>query len=502
MSGEIRNVLVRWGVKPDRVRVLLNGIDPDAFRRTPGETRRIRNALGIGPGEVVVGAVGRLEPEKRFDVLLEAVARLLPRHPELRLMIVGEGTLRADLLLRAERLGIGRRCVLLGHRSDMVDLYQAFDLFVQSSDHEGSPTVVVEAMAMETPVVATAVGGTKELIEHGVHGLLVPRRDPEAMEAAIEATLDDLPSTARRVAAARRRAESDLSFDSRTRALEDIYRRVAASALVPVETSVGVPALAGNGTASVKEKPLEGGTPAGFFRQQVRVCFVIDRLRVAGTETQLLALIRGLDRRRVATHLCLLDGEDAISRSLEPADCPIIRLGVRSLHSPSALRGAWRLAGFLRANRVEVVQTYFPDSTYFAAPVARVAGVRHVVRSRRDLGFWMKPLDRWLGRLYSRIATATIANCEACRQAVVTQEGAPPESVKVLENGIDTERLLRIPSVSSTEIAASPRVGMVGNLRPVKGPDLFLRAAAVVAARFPSARFSIAGEGDEEGCGG
>ena len=113
-------------------------------------------------------------------------------------MIVGEGTLRADLLLRAERLGIGRRCVLLGHRSDMVDLYQAFDLFVQSSDHEGSPTVVVEAMAMETPVVATAVGGTKELIEHGVHGLLVPRRDPEAMEAAIEATLDDLPSTARR----------------------------------------------------------------------------------------------------------------------------------------------------------------------------------------------------------------------------------------------------------------------------------------------------------------
>ena len=161
--------------------------------------------------------------------------------------------------------------------------------------------------------------------------------------------------------------------------MEDIYRRVAASALVPVETSVGVPALAGNGTASVKEKPLEGGTPAGFFRQQVRVCFVIDRLRVAGTETQLLALIRGLDRRRVAAHLCLLDGEDAISRSLEPADCPIIRLGVRSAFALGAA-GRWRLAGFLRANRVEVVQTYFPDSTYFAAPVARVAGVRHVVR--------------------------------------------------------------------------------------------------------------------------
>ena len=98
----------------------------------------------------------------------------------------------------------------------------------------------------------------------------------------------------------------------------------------------------------------------------VRVCFVIDRLRVAGTETQLVSLIQGLDRARVQPHLCLLDGTDSLSRSLEPADCPLLRLGVRALHHPSTLGAAWRFVRFLRQRRIDVVQMHFPDSTYFA----------------------------------------------------------------------------------------------------------------------------------------
>lgn len=226
VSGEIRDTLVRWGGRPDRAQVLGNGIDPHDFQRIAATTARIRTSLGIGPHEQVIGAVGRLEWEKRFDVLIAGVARLLPRRPELRLIIVGEGSRKDALQKQLDRLGIADRCRLLGHRSDVRDVYQAMDVFVQSSDHEGSPTVVVEAMAMEVPVVATAVGGTRELVEHGVHGLLVPRRDPAAMAQAIEETLDDRPATARRVAAARARAENELSFDARTRTLERLYREL------------------------------------------------------------------------------------------------------------------------------------------------------------------------------------------------------------------------------------------------------------------------------------
>jgi len=227
VSGEIRDTLVRWGSRPERVRVLANGIDPAEFRRNAATTAQVRTSLGIGAGDVVIGAVGRLAWEKRFDVLLEAMARLLPRRPELKLMVVGEGDRKDALQRQMHRLGIAHRCRLLGHRCDVIDLYQAMDVFVQSSDHEGSPTVVVEAMAMQVPVVATGVGGTAELVEHGVHGLLVPRRDPSALAAAVEQTLGNREATATRVAAARCRVEHELSFDARTRQLEQLYRELA-----------------------------------------------------------------------------------------------------------------------------------------------------------------------------------------------------------------------------------------------------------------------------------
>jgi glycosyltransferase involved in cell wall biosynthesis len=227
VSGEMRETLVRWGCRPGRVRVLANGIDPAEFRRNAATTAQVRKSLGIDAADTVIGAVGRLAREKRFDVLLEAMAQLLPRRPELQLIVVGEGDRRDALQRQMRRLGITHRCRLLGHRRDVIDLYQAMDVFVQSSDHEGSPTVVVEAMAMQVPVVATGVGGTSELVEHGVHGLLVPRRDPPAMAAAVERTLGNREATAGRIAAARRRVENELSFDARTRRLEKLYRELA-----------------------------------------------------------------------------------------------------------------------------------------------------------------------------------------------------------------------------------------------------------------------------------
>lgn len=226
VSSQIRETLIRWGCKPNRVHVLLNGIDTDEFHRRPEAAKSVRDSLGVGPGDVVLGAVGRLERQKRFDVLLEAVKLLLPKQPNLRLFIAGEGSLKRQLAMQIEQLGIADHCRLLGHCADISRLYQAFDVLVQSSDYEGTPTVVVEAMAMEIPVVATESGGTRELLQDGVHGLIVPLRNPPALAAAIERTLDDREATAARVRAARRRVESELSFDARMRKLDEIYQEV------------------------------------------------------------------------------------------------------------------------------------------------------------------------------------------------------------------------------------------------------------------------------------
>src|SRR5207247_958492 len=117
-------------------------------------------------------------------------------------------------------------CRLLGHRADIVDLHHAFDLLVQSSDYEGTPNAILEAMAMETPIVATDVGGTAEVIQNGVHGLLVAPRDPVALAHTMEQTLYDSETTAKRRSAARQRVEQEFSLDKRLQAVEAIYERL------------------------------------------------------------------------------------------------------------------------------------------------------------------------------------------------------------------------------------------------------------------------------------
>jgi glycosyltransferase involved in cell wall biosynthesis len=228
VSGEIRKTLRRVGVPGRRVHIVRNGVDADKFRRERSREPGIRNALGIQPGEVVIGGVGRLEPQKRFDLLLQAVANLRTTHPRLRVLIAGDGGNRAKLEDLAARLGLGNSCRFLGNRSDIVDIHHAFDLFVQSSDYEGTPNAVLEAMALETPVVATAVGGTSELIRHRVDGLLVPRRDVPALAQAIEQTVTNPDLTAQRCRAARRRVESEFSFAARMQAVERIYEDLMA----------------------------------------------------------------------------------------------------------------------------------------------------------------------------------------------------------------------------------------------------------------------------------
>ncbi len=227
----------------------------------------------------------------------------------------------------------------------------------------------------------------------------------------------------------------------------------------------------------------------------IRACYLIDGLAIGGTEKQLLALISNLDRRRVQPYLCLLDGSSQSSRALEPRDCPVLRLEIRSLATFHAARQAWRFVRWLRKSQIDLVQLHFPDSTYFGAPLARLAGVQ-CIRTRRNTGYWLTRRHRWLGRIVSRLVDGTIANSESCRQAVIEQEGARPESVHVIPNGIDLDRFHPRDRSSPSNSVARKRVGIVANLRPVKNLDLFLRAAAILKERYSDLTFCIAGDGE------
>jgi L-malate glycosyltransferase len=226
----------------------------------------------------------------------------------------------------------------------------------------------------------------------------------------------------------------------------------------------------------------------------VSVCFVIDRLNRAGTETQLLALLGRLDRRVVRPSLCLLNGGDSLARFNCPEDCPVVDLRLQQLASTAAISAASRLASFWRHNCVEVVQTYFLDSTYFAAPLARFCGIRHVIRVRNNMGYWLTARHRLLGRLAGRLGI-TLTNSDDARIALTNAERLSPGRVTVIENGIDLSRFPESPPPDSDRSIV--RIGAVANLRPVKNIDGLIRVAVEICRDHPRARFEVAGDGPD-----
>lgn len=231
--------------------------------------------------------------------------------------------------------------------------------------------------------------------------------------------------------------------------------------------------------------------------EPVRVCFMVDRLSRAGTETQLLALIRSLDRSRVEPTLVLLDGTDDLSQSLEPADCRVLRLGVKKLLGRGAIRAAGRLREFWRSERPDVLQAYFLDSAYFGVPLARWAGISRVLRVRNNLGYWLTPRHRLMNRIIRPLVDLTLTNTEAGKAALMDRDGLAADRVAVLENGVDTHRFNRflLPDTSKKRV----RIGCVANLRAVKNVDGLMRAAKLALDRHPHLRFEVAGEGEERG---
>lgn len=226
VSSEIARELIRSGTSPGTVRVLLNGIDHQHFRCDHDRVQECRRLLGIPPEVFVIGSVGRIESQKRFDLLIQAFAAVRRSHPDAMLLIAGSGSLLGNCKKLASDLGLGRACRFLGHFEAIMDFYHSLDLFVQSSDYEGTPNVVLEAMAMEVPVIATAVGGTAELLHDGIHGWLIPPGDATRLASAISDAVGQRGGLAARAREARRRVETDLSFDQRCQSLAEIYQEV------------------------------------------------------------------------------------------------------------------------------------------------------------------------------------------------------------------------------------------------------------------------------------
>ena len=181
VSNKMRADIAKRAYPP--VDTIHNGIEMTDLGASMS-TSEIRHSLGVTPGNLVVGSVGRLVPVKGFGAFLKAGQLVRHELPNVTLLLIGDGPSRTDLMTTAERYGLGEHVIFTGHRSDVLQLISAMDVFVISSLHEGIPTVLLEAMSVGVPVVSTAVGGMPEVIDES-SGFLVEPGNPQKLADAI-----------------------------------------------------------------------------------------------------------------------------------------------------------------------------------------------------------------------------------------------------------------------------------------------------------------------------
>lgn len=213
-------------VNPTRLVTVYNGIDLDRFTFRDETRARLRREFGVSDGSPVVTMVALLRHVKGHDELVKAIPRVLGRFPQARFVLAGGGDREAEL--RAAVQEFGDSVLFLGMRDDVPDILSASDLFVLPSYSEALPTVLLEAMAMRLPVVATRVGGTPEIVADGETGLLIPTHDADALARAILDCLED-PARARAMGdAGRERVEEVFSAPRFAQSLARLYEESTA----------------------------------------------------------------------------------------------------------------------------------------------------------------------------------------------------------------------------------------------------------------------------------
>jgi sugar transferase (PEP-CTERM/EpsH1 system associated) len=233
LSNDLANYLhQKVGVRPRRIAQIYNGVDIERFHPVQGGQEAPEACPFVAPSLFIFGTVGRMQTVKSQTALACAFVRALELDPamraRMRLVMVGEGPLRAESQAILNHAGVGHLAWLPGERADVPDVMRGLDCFVLSSRAEGISNTILEAMATGLPVLATAVGGNAELVLPSKTGDIVPADDPEALAAALLRMAEDPARAAALGRAGRERVEQRFSLPAMVGEYRGLYRRLLA----------------------------------------------------------------------------------------------------------------------------------------------------------------------------------------------------------------------------------------------------------------------------------
>jgi len=226
VSENTRERLVAHGMSPIDIEVIYNGIDVDYWKKERGEAV-IRHELHIPSKGFVVGTVARITYDKDLPTFYEVARRVSEKVPDVTFVIVGDGygNELEEAKAKVRQLGLDNVIKFTGHRSNLLDIYASFDVFLMTSLTEGLPNTALEAMSMNIPVVSTSVGGVPELVVHNKTGFLSDVHDARGLSEQVISLLKNEQQRAEFALSARQRIEKYFSFALRVRKMEGYYER-------------------------------------------------------------------------------------------------------------------------------------------------------------------------------------------------------------------------------------------------------------------------------------
>jgi glycosyltransferase involved in cell wall biosynthesis len=206
--------------------VIPSGVDLKKFKEIPyNKKQNFKKELGIPENALIIGSAGRLEPVKGPEFLIEAAALIIPEYPDTFFVFAGDGGLKRDLEKKALEIGIEKNIVFLGWRDGISEIISVYDIFVLPSLNEGMGRVLVEAMALGKPIVASNAGGIPDLVTHGKNGFLVPPKDPRELAHYIQILIEDEEKRAKMGEAGKEMAEN-FSKEKMVERIAELYKKL------------------------------------------------------------------------------------------------------------------------------------------------------------------------------------------------------------------------------------------------------------------------------------
>ncbi len=236
VSEAIRKEAQALNIIPDqRLFAIQNGIRTERFDVSPDCAKAVRDEFGIAPDQIMVVTVARIAPFKAIHILIQAAALLAPKHPNLRVVIVGDGQLRGEMEALAQSRGVTDVVRFAGVRRDIPKVLAAADIFALSSDCEGLPIAILEAMAAGLPIVSTAVDGIPEVVDRQV-GLLCPPQNAQALADQMTTVIENPDLRHKMGEAARARVNSLFSAQRMAANTSNLYFALLAARVRPADT--------------------------------------------------------------------------------------------------------------------------------------------------------------------------------------------------------------------------------------------------------------------------